>query len=66
MIDDANIDRSLLVLAADAHWREARWWVRIAAVIFGAHRVVDHLGCRNRIAVWHGVPYLWAIYEVPA
>lgn len=65
MIDDASINRSMLVLAADAHWRAAGWPTRIAAVICGTHHVVDHMGCRNRIAVWRGVPYLWAIHEVP-
>ncbi|MCC5966152.1 MAG: hypothetical protein JJU24_08440 [Natronohydrobacter sp.] len=63
MIDAAGIRRSILVLAADAHWRDAPWTTRIAAVIFGAHRVVDHLGCLNRITVWKGVPYLWCIDE---
>ncbi|MBR3371183.1 MAG: hypothetical protein IKG52_11205 [Rhodobacteraceae bacterium] len=66
MIDDARIDRSMLILVTDAHWRAARWWVRIAAVICGKHHLVDHLGCRNRIAVWCGVPYLWSIREVSA
>lgn len=63
MIDDASINRSMLVLAADAHWRAARWTTRIAAVICGTHHVVDHLGARCRIAIWRGAPYLWSIRE---
>lgn len=55
---------SMLVLAADTHWRAARWWVKLAAVLFGQRRVVEHLGCVNRITVWRGVPYLWWIGEV--
>jgi hypothetical protein len=53
----------MLLLAADAHWRTARWWTRAAAWAFGRHRIVRHLGCVNRVALWRGVPYLLTIRE---
>lgn len=54
---------SLLLLAAAARWRTARWWTRAAAWAFGRHRIVRRLGCVNRVAVWRGVPYLLTIRE---
>lgn len=61
-----GVDLSMLVLAADAQWREADWFIRALAVVLGQHSVVTHLGCICRITVWRGVPYLWWIDEVRA
>lgn len=63
MITAESVSLSMLVLAADCHWREARWWTRAAAWVFGRHRVVRHLGCACRIAIWRGTPYLLSIRE---
>lgn len=63
MISADSAALSMLFLAADCHWREARWWTRAAAWVLGRHRVVRHLGCACRIALWRGKPYLLWISE---
>ncbi|SUZ34089.1 hypothetical protein ROE7235_03871 [Roseibaca ekhonensis] len=62
----SGADLSILILAADTHWRDAGWWTRLRAVVLGKRHRVEHLGCVNRITIWRGVPYLWWIGEVRA
>ena len=62
-MEDDNPGLSMLLLAADAHWRAARWWTRAAAWVLGRHRLVRHLGCGNLVSVWRGTPYLLLIWE---
>lgn len=63
MTCDDDCGRSLILLAADAHWRSARWWTLGAAWAFGRRRIVWHLGCGNLVSVWRGTPYLLLVWE---
>ena len=57
-------DLGMLILAAQAHYSQARWWVLAAAWAFGKHRIVRHLGREGRIAFWRGAPYLLSFREI--
>lgn len=63
MTEAEHYDLGMLILAAEAHWREAGWRRRLAAVLFGRHIKVTHLGCRGRVAFWDKVPYLVTFAE---
>lgn len=59
-----DIDLGMLILAAQAHYAQARWWKLAMVWAFGRHRIVRHLGREGRVAFWRGNPYLLSFREI--
>lgn len=52
-----------LILLAQLHYQQARWWQLAAAWVFGRHQIIRHLGRIGRVSFWRGRPYLLSFRE---
>ena len=52
-----------LILVANHHFQNARWWQIACAWIFGRHQTVRHIGRVGRVSFWRGKPYLLSFRE---
>jgi hypothetical protein len=59
-----DVDLGMLILSAQAHYSQAKWWTLAGAWLFGRHRIVRHLGREGRISFWRGNPYLLSFREI--
>ena len=59
----SDLAKGNLILLAQLHYQQARWWQLAAAWIFGHHQIVRHLGRVGRVSFWRGNPYLLSFRE---
>lgn len=55
--------KAALILLAQLHYQNAKWWQLAAAWICGRHQTVRHLGRIARISFWRDQPYLLSFRE---
>lgn len=63
MMQPSDEAKGTLILLAQLHFQNARWWHLAAAWVFGRHQIVRHLGRIARISFWRGHPYLLSFRE---
>jgi hypothetical protein len=62
---DHDTAMGALILTAQGHYNQARWWVLALVWVFGRHRIIRHLGRTGRVGFWRGQPYLLSFRDTP-